>query len=345
MSRVLSAALAISLMAGPRTARHPSPTSGPPQTQTQTSTLALTPTLGVSGDAFTVDRQKRFLLFVSYFDALDASDDVLDEDFRTFTTHGIDGIRLFANWWDCSTMDACTQPSPRTLMDAAGALRPPQVERLRRVLARAASQRLLVDLTFTRETVRDGDQRLDVAGYERGILAVTRELRDKAPHVLFDLQNEVEIHGFGPSPEIAGNLVRQRAEIKQLDPSRLVVASTGSVDLVRQLGARGGLDAIAFHDPRVAGWWTRTGTVVSDLKKLSASPRPVYLQEPTAYQQAGARSGRDDTNVDHFRAALRDARAAGAAAWLFHTRKGFRLDDRSFTSQQEAGEREFLRAH
>lgn len=342
MPRLLSAALAISLMVSPPTARHLSLPSGPPDTSTQTQTLAL----GVSGDAFTVDGQKRFLLFVSYFDALDANDDVLDEDFRTFTTSGIDGIRIFANWWDCSTMDVCKQPSPRTLMDASGALRPPQVERLRRVLARAASQRLVVDLTFTRETVRDGDQRLDVAGYERGMLAVTRELRDKAPHVLFDLQNEVEIHGFGPSPEIAGNLVRQRADIKQLDPSRIVVASTGSVDLVRQLGARGGLDAIAFHDPRVSDWWTRTATVVSDLKKLSAaSPRPIYFQEPTAYQQAGARSGRDDTTVDHFRAALRDARTAGAAAWLFHTRKGFRLDDRSFTSQQEPGEREFLRAH
>jgi hypothetical protein len=338
MSKLLSAVLAVSLAVGPLTARAPSPDFDPPDTSTLT--------LGVSGDAFTIDGQKRFLLFVSYFDALDASDDVLDEDFRTFTTHGIDGVRIFANWWDCPTMDICTQPSPRTLMDASGALRPPQVERLRRVLARAASQRLLVDLTFTRETVRDGDQRLDVAGYERGILAVTRELRDKAPHVLFDLQNEVEIHGFGPSPEIAGNLVRQRADIKQLDPSRIVVASTGSGDLVRQLSARGGLDAIAFHDPRVPDWWTRTATVVNDLKKVSAtSPRPIYLQEPTAYQQAGARSGRDDINVDHFRAALRDARTAGAAAWLFHTRKGFRLDDRSFTAQQEPGEREFLRAH
>ena len=68
-------------------------------------------------------------------------------------------------------------------------------------------------------------------------------------------------------------------------------------------------------------------------------------EQEGAYQQAGARSGRDDTNVEHFRTALRQAREAGAAAWTFHTRKGFRLDYRSFTSQEEAGEREFLRAH
>jgi len=191
--------------------------------------------------------------------------------------------------------------------------------------------------------VREGDRKLDAAGYELGLLAVTRELTGKAPHVLFDLQNEVEIHGFGASTETAGNLVRLRADLKERDPSRLIVASTGSVDLVRQLDARGGLDAIAFHDPRVRDWWTRTAGVVGELKTISK--RPIYLQEPTAYQQAGARAGRDDTDVEHFRSALRAAREAGAAAWLFHTRKGFRLDDRSFTSQQEAGEREFLRAH
>jgi hypothetical protein len=331
MKPLLAAGLAVLLTVGPL----PAGTSSAPPAA---------PLLGVSGDAFTVDGTRRFLLFVSYFDALDANDEVLDEDFQTFTSHGIDGIRIFANWWDCSTTDACTKPSPRTLMDATGALRPPQLERLRRVLARAADRRLLVDLTFTRETVREGDRALDPAGYERGLLAVTRELVDKAPHVLFDLQNEVEIHGFGPSAETAGNLVKLRADLKQRDPTRVIVASTGSVDLVRQLMARGGLDAIAFHDPRVRDWWSRTKTVVGDLKAIAGS-RPVYLQEPTAYQLAGARPGRDDTDVEHFRSALRDAKAAGAAAWTFHTRKGFRLDDRSFTAQMEPGEREFLASH
>jgi hypothetical protein len=107
--------------------------------------------------------------------------------------------------------------------------------------------------------------------------------------------------------------------------------------------AKAALDAIAFHDPRVRDWWSRTTTVVRELKAIS--PRPIYLQEPTAYQIAGARPGRDDTDVEHFRVALRDARAAGAAGWVFHTRKGFRLDERSFTAQQEPGEREFLQAH
>ncbi len=331
MKLVLAAVLAVLLTAAPPAARLASVSAPTPPD---------TPVLGVSGDVFTVDGQPRFLLFVSYFDALDATDAVLDEDFQTFTSHGIDGIRIFANWWDCTSMDACKTPSPRTLMDVSGTLRPPQLERLRRVLARAASAHLLVDLTFTRETVRDGDRQLDAASYERGLLSITRELTGKAPQVLFDLQNEVEIHGFGPSSETAGNLVRLRADLKQRDPSRILVASTGSIELIKQITARGGLDAIAFHDPRVGDWWKRTGKVVGELKAIDK--RPIYLQEPTAYQLAGARPGRDDTDVEHFRAALRDAKTAGAAAWTFHTRKGFRLDDRSFTSQMEAGDGEFL---
>jgi hypothetical protein len=304
--------------------------------------VALGLALGVAGDKFTVDGKPRFLVLVSYFDALDASDAVLQEDFDNFQRHGVNGVRIFANWWDCANKDRCKQPSPRTLMDATGALRPAQLERLRHVLDLAASHKLVVDLTFTREPV---DQ-LDPSGYERGILATARALKDQAPHVLFDVQNEIEIHGLGTGgdAEISANVARLRAAIKQIDSTRLVVASTGSLDLAKQFASRDAVDAIAFHDPRVCDWWTRTGVVVRDLKTLSGSGKPVYLQEPTAYQQAGARPGRDDTDASHFAAALRAAREAGAAAWVFHTRKGFRLDDRSFTAQQEPGEQEFLRS-
>jgi hypothetical protein len=310
------------------------------------------PALGVSGDKFTVDGQPRFLLLVSYFDALDANETALTEDFTNFAQHGIDGVRIFVNWLDCAGMNDCRRSSPRTLIDVSGALRPAQLARLHHVLELAASHRLLVDVTFTRDTVFEGDRRLDPESYERGILAVTRELKDKAPHVLFDLQNEVEIHGFGPNDDTAANIARIRPKIKEIDPARLVTVSTGSVDLIRGFAktdakadshGNAALDAIAFHDPRVRDWWSRTARVVRELK--ASSSRPIYLQEPTAYQIEGARPGRDDTEIDHFRAALRDAREAGAAGWVFHTRKGFRLDERSFTAQQEPGEREFLQAH
>ncbi len=301
--------------------------------------LSLGLAIGVAGDQFTIDGAPRFLVLVSYFDALDANDAALKEDFDTFQRSGVDGIRIFANWWDCTDMNTCKQPSPRTLMDATGALRPAQLDRLKHVLTLAASHNLIVDLTFTRETVRD----LDAAGYERGLLAVTQALKDHAPHVLFDLQNEIEIHGIGratAAADVATNVARVRGAMKEVDLTRVVVASTGSLDVVRQFESRHAVDAIAFHDHRVADWWTRTDADVKEVKGISGTP--IYLQEPTAYQQAGARPGRDDMDATHFQSAMRAAHEAGAAAWVFHTRKAFRLDDRSFTAQQEPGEREFL---
>jgi hypothetical protein len=295
---------------------------------------------GVQGDRFTVDGEVRFLTLVSYFDALDASDRVWQEDFAYFRAHGVDGIRVFPNWWDCADLNACKTPSPRTLMDIHGALRPPQLERLRQLLDAAAAQRLIVDLSFAREPVRADERTLNGADYETGLLAVTRTLKGQAPHAIVDLQNEIEIHGLDRSQDIAADAARLRDAIRTVDPSRLVIASTGSRDLLRQLEPH--VDAVAYHDPRVRDWWSRTSAEVTSLKALSR--RPIYFQEPIAYQLAGARPGRDDVVATHFIQARESARVAGAAAWLFHTRKGFRLDDRSFVSQQEPGDREFFAA-
>src|SRR5512138_87508 len=52
------------------------------------------PRLATAGAAFTVDGRPRFLLLVSYFDALRASDAALETDFAFFAAHGIDGVRI-----------------------------------------------------------------------------------------------------------------------------------------------------------------------------------------------------------------------------------------------------------
>src|SRR5690349_18925972 len=57
-------------------------------------------TLGVDGDRLAIGGAPRFLLFVSYFDAMrrfHAGD--VDTDLRYVREHGYDGIRMFANWW------------------------------------------------------------------------------------------------------------------------------------------------------------------------------------------------------------------------------------------------------
>ena len=74
------------------------------------------PTLAVSGTRLTVAGTSRFLVFVSYFDALNAA--YLDTDL-TWIAARADGIRVFVNWWDFDDRRRCaTRFSDRTLIRA-----------------------------------------------------------------------------------------------------------------------------------------------------------------------------------------------------------------------------------
>jgi hypothetical protein len=100
------------------------------------------------------------------------------------------------------------------------------------------------------------------------------------------------------------------------------------------------LDVVAVHDTRRADWVARTSTVTRTLRAL-ASRRgeiPVYLQEPMAWQDEAA-----PDRVERFLAAAAAAKAAGAAAWTFHTRSGFILrDGGAMTDRLDADERAVL---
>ena len=129
--------------------------------RTEPEPRAQPPVLGVDGPRFTVDGTPRFLLVVSYFDALRASDATLEADFAWLRRHGIDGVRIFPNWWRCAAVRQCGgHAGDDTLMAAPdGALRPAVLARLKAVLAAAGRHGLIVDLSFARETVRDTQER------------------------------------------------------------------------------------------------------------------------------------------------------------------------------------------
>src|SRR5438132_1128764 len=79
---------------------------------------ATAPVLGIAGPAFTLDGRPRFLLLVSYFDALRASDAALEADFAFLRRSGVDGVRIFPNWWRCEAERQCGgHPAPDTLFE------------------------------------------------------------------------------------------------------------------------------------------------------------------------------------------------------------------------------------
>src|SRR5205085_1551558 len=72
---------------------------------------------------------------------------VLDADLQYLASKGVSGVRIFPNW----------QAPGETLMQCDGALRPLQLEKLTRLIDRAAANGLVVDVSFTIDTVTNTD--------------------------------------------------------------------------------------------------------------------------------------------------------------------------------------------
>ncbi len=313
-------------------------------------TQATAQTFTVRNDHFRLDpantAQDKFLIFISYFDAMDAGAHVdTDFDYIKNTLH-VDGVRIFPNWWDFS----CTNPhnlpcySASTLM-ASTSLRSGKLTTLQNVLASARSHGLLVDLSFARETVCDttgstittcpSGQTLSKDHYTTLMTQVLNALNSSAyDHVFVDLQNEFD----NTDPDTTNTDETQQltpadvgALVAALRPTigpRFLTASATSLTSyanTASLVQNQGLDISAFHDPRGSGWQTATSSVVTQLRNAFTSSgwalRPVYLQEPTPWEDDVAT---DPANND-FVTAVKNAKTSGAAAWTFFTRASFVL--------------------
>jgi len=257
--------------------------------------------LSIQGDRFAIDGSPRFIVFISYFAAMNAVN--VTADMKYLRSKGFDGVRIWPN----------LNTGPVQLMRADGSLRPDGLSTLRFILDRARDERLVVDVSFTAEHVAG----LDAARFRDGILATTSELRDY-DNLLFDIQNETNVYGpFGKSLG-ASDVTSIRAGIKSIHSSRIVTASVSSNDtpaFTSDFAARTGLDVAAYHDARTSQFYvlSHVQSIVDDLKR---SGRPAYLQEPmpTRYVYFPV-----SFSSDNYREQMISAKRAGAAAWCFHT--------------------------
>ena len=276
----------------------------------------------------------RLLLFISYFDALRATELESDLDYIANVLK-FDGIRVFPNWLQRDP-NYCAIPNSDLLFDDAGNVRGDHPEpsgalkTLLDMIKAADARGLVVDLSFVKNTGLSTD------AYVRAVTR-TAALMQPFGNVIIDLQNEVDVNEL-PEAEVR----RLREAIERRDQKRIVMVSrSGTVADAVAYSRRLALSAIAYHDGREAGWESRVPQVVSE---LNASGLPVYLQEPQAWN-SGLRicertegvNRESDENPDHFRTAVTNAKSARAAAWTFHTRQSFRLDSGgSFRSRIQA---------
>jgi hypothetical protein len=289
-----------------------------------------TPRLGIDGARFTVDGAPRFLVFLSYFDGVRRARAGGHEDLEYLKTK-VDGIRVFPNWWEYGCPG---RSADDTLFDLQGAIRPGGWEVVETLLTEAGARGLLVDLSFSRESVTDnGSPQRTLAhdDYQRALTTLvgsTKYLKGRHPHVLIDVQNEWPIHSDKTRIE------RLLHALRAADPDRILVASSSGSAYV-PMGLDIPLTVAAYHDPRDRGWHgaDRAASVVKGVRSgLGHVVQPVYLQEPMPWGTVCPGQA-NDSDPAHFAAALANARAAGAAAWTLHTRTTFDLKSRSLLSK------------
>jgi hypothetical protein len=268
--------------------------------------------LAVEGDHFTVNGQPRFLTFISYFDGLDAAD--YGSDLQYLHAQGFDGVRIFPNWWTTAGVSWAGD----TLIRSDGSLDPDTVMRFHWFLSSAEQHGLVVDMSFSAETVSTSGSGPPTLGMAALVAGLSNAAREFAGHrnVLFDLQNESDINRPLQNPSVpsrqglsVSELLQLRQAVKSVDPGRIVTASvTGDVHLAPGRALSSAQDVVAWHDARVPSFAQDTAPNTQLLRSFGG---PVYLQEPPKASDVGA-------GADAFRVAVANAKRLGAAAWCYH---------------------------
>jgi hypothetical protein len=297
--------------------------------------------LGVEGTRFTLNGKPTFLLGISYYGGLGASEDFIRRDLDDIQRSGFNWLRLWATW---TAFD-----NDVSAVDARGRPREPFLGRLKWLVAECDRRSLVVDVTFTRN--KSGV----LPDYESHLRAVETLVAALKPYRnwYLDLANERDVH----DDRYVGiqELKRLRDRVRQLDPQRLVTASFGGHDLsaedVRESLLTIGLDFLCPHRPRSPESPGQTEAKTREclaLMKEAGRMVPLHHQEPfrRGYQ------GWEPTAAD-FLTDLRGAVAGGAAGWCLHNgtqrnapdqepRRSFDLRIRRLFEQLDAEERKVV---
>jgi hypothetical protein len=302
------------------------------------------PNLGTQGSQFTVDGKPTFLIGMSYYGALGATEEFVRRDLADMKRHGINWIRVWATWPafenDVSAVDTNGRP------------RQPFLDKLHWLVAECGRHGMIVDVTLSRGNGLVGPPRLQThESHRRAIQTIVTALKAE-PNWYLDLANERDVKDkrFVSVPELKDLL----SLVKRLDATRLVTASHGN-DLNREQLKEDldviGVDFVCPHRPRTpvspGETETKTREYLRWMKEIGQVV-PLHYQEPfprgyTKWQPT----------VKDFVTDLRGAMAGGAAGWCFHNtaekdhpqhrpRRSFDLRDQRLFDQLDQEERNVL---
>ena len=318
------------------------------------------PVLAASGDQFTLDGKPQFLLMLSYFDGLrtmeKAPGRVVSDLAYIKDKVRAHGIRVLANWCDYrETATPICSLAADTLIQADGSLRPASLEALGALLEAAAGRGLVIDLTLTKDGIRhpvtgDNDA-AQFAAYRDAIKKLVGHASIRPyRNVLIDVQNELLCH----SDLSVDQALEIRQAIHDIDPARLVTVGgvcweapapdSGPAKIGRLAGRRAefagkpGFSVVALHNdrdpPGETAWSDHLIVEAREIKRgLTPARVPIYFQEPPAFTFPRFARDNDDGDLERWRQAIRNAKAAGVAAFTLHSRAAFDMSADSFETQ------------
>src|SRR5262245_19089293 len=233
--------------------------------------------LTVKGTAFTLNGEPTFLLGISYYGGLGASDEAIKRDLADIKKHGFNWIRVWATW--------AAFENDVSVVDADGKPRDDYLKKLQLLVAEGDRQGIVVDVTLSRGNGVTGSPRLQtLEAHRRAVETIIGALKGRRNWYL-DLGNERSIKDKRfVSIEDLKNL---RELARKLDPDLLVTASHAGVDLtgddLRDYIQTAGLDFISPHRPRNVDSPQQTeGKTKEYLAWMKEQRRevPVHYQEP-----------------------------------------------------------------
>ena len=306
----------------------------------ETGSAEATTTLGIADGHFTINNRPTFLLEFSYFAALGAPDDFIRQDLNAFQLRGFNSLRVFATWNAFGT--------DFSAVDSSGKKCAPYFDALKRLVQLCDRRGIVVDITLAR-----GKGALpDFNSHKLAVTTLVNELRTNRNWYL-DLCNE---HDVQDERFVSNEELRElRAEVRRIDPGRLVTASFGGHDLspdeIRGAVLTIGLDFICPHRPRSLESPRQTLAKTTNycaVLKQTGSVVPLHYQEPFRRDYGDWQPGAEDFLTD-----LRGAVNGGAAGWCFHNgaardaagngrRRCFDLRSQRLFEQLDAEERKFL---
>lgn len=301
--------------------------------------------LKVQGTQFTLNGKPTFLLGISYYGALGASEEFIRRDLDEMQQHGFNWIRVWATWAAFENNAAA--------MDADGNGREPFLGKLKSLIAECDRRGIVVDVTFSRGNGVTGAPRLQtLETHRRAVETIVTALKEYRNWYL-DLSNERNIRDQRYTS--FEDLQQLREAVRRIDPQRLVTASHAgdiSRDELREYLLTVKVDFISPHRPRNAESPKQTEAKSRQyLAEMQELGRVVLLH----YQEPFRRDfGRWQPIAEDFITDLRGAKSGGAAGWCFHNgderakpdgkpRRSFDLREKRMFEQLDEEERKMLK--